>query len=171
MKKISQLSTIILLIGFNYHATSQAKLPPRKWTVEQVKKMATPYGMQDSISETKNVLLLSMDKAFIQSYFKRQVDHKENTKQTNAYLTETANVRTYRDYVNVLKKHSSIRAAILKNRGITEQEQDKLDYEAMKINWRIYRNKSGGLYLERADKPVTEGELKFGKRIDNLPKE
>lgn len=151
-------------------AISQNGLPPRKWTVAQVKEMAKKYNMQDEVSEKNNVILLSLEKEQVESWLKRQYNVKVQRDKFDAYGKETKTVRTYQDYLNLLEKHPYVRAAIVKNRG-GEEVFKKDTKEALKLNWRIYRNANGGLAFERDDRPISSQELSWGQRLDNLPKD
>ncbi len=167
MKKVS-LCIILFFTSLNF-INSQNKVSKKIWTVQQVKEMAKPYNLQDSVSETKNNLLLYMTKSEIVSYFNREVKYREFYKAYTYYREKSKSVRTYSDYFNLLDQVPLIKEDVIKSHG-GEDNYAKFKQDALKYQWRIYKDTNQDLRFIRADTKVTPNELKIGTRVDNLPK-
>jgi hypothetical protein len=173
MKKVfNVLCTCFFLFIFLSLAEAQkvAGKPKQMYTLVEVKEMAKKYNLQDSITSTKRFFLLYFDKNGIEKYLQEESKAIRAKVELLTYLEKTKYVRTFDDDVNLINSLPIIREGIVKSRGGEFQHQLYIR-DARKFKWRIYRNEKGALSFERADEPILEHELKWGKRIDNLAKE
>jgi hypothetical protein len=153
--------------------TNAQKLPVQRvqlWTVDQVKEMAKKYKLQDSVTASNRFFLVYENKQTIDNYLKEESEAIKAIIDLHKYLSKTKYVKTYEDYVKLVNSFPTIRASVVKAHG-GEVKHQKYIAAALKFKWRIYRKEQGALSFERADLPVSEAELTWGKRIDTLVKE
>ena len=161
---------IFIVVPFFAEAQKISEKPKQLWTLQQVKEMAKKYNLQDSITPSNRFFLIYVDKKSIDTYLKEESEAVKAKVELMTYLDKTKYVRTYEDYVNLVNALPTIREGIVAMHGGEFKHQIYIR-DARKYKWRIYRKAQGALSFERADLPVSENELKWGKRIDNLPKE
>ena len=176
MKKANKYFCIIiitLLPIFSYSQNSPNQQLPSKleqlWTINQVKDMSKKYNLQDSVVLKRYSFLLYTSKENMEKYFHREAKAIQLNAEFSAYLSKTKYVRNHDDYEKLLNFFPNVKTDIVKSYG-GEQGFNEYVKEARKYKWRIYRNPKGGLGFWRSDTNITQEELKFGKRVDNLPK-
>ena len=178
MKNSNKYLNIIMLIFLPILSYSQdspkQKEPKLKqlWTLAQVKEMAKKYNLQDSVVLKKYNFLLYTKKRSVEKYFQKEAKEIQIREEFKTYLSKTKNVRTYKDYENLLNSFPNVKQAIAQSQG-GEVAFDKYLKESSKYTWRIYRNKDGGLGFYYANEAIDEEEANYAKRcqrIDNLPK-
>jgi hypothetical protein len=165
MNKLSQILIPLIVMFFTslMYSQNQKKL----WTLEQIKEIAKRYGMEEYVSKTRNTALLYEKKEDVEEYFKEESELFKREKIFQAFSERTKYIRTYDDYLNLLKQYPIVEAEVEKTHG-GKEAFSKYNEIAKKEKWRIYRNKSGGLAFRNAAFPIEAGELNFGKRVDNL---
>ncbi len=146
----------------------QKRYPEDLWTVEEVKKMAEKYNLQDSVSATKNTMLLSSTKEQIDQYFQKLYKFRNETNEYNSFKEKTKFVRTYDDYFKLVESMPLIKADMIQGIGGVEK-YTIYKKDAAKHKWRIYRSIKGELNFVKAEINISEREKKLGQRIDNLP--
>ncbi len=161
------ITFIVLLIFVT--AKGQKRYPEDLWTVEQVKQMAAKYNLQDSISATKNTLLLTMKKEEIEQYFQKVDKFRQETIVYKSFQAKTKLVRSYEDYFKLVESMPLIKDDVVQNLGGTEK-YERYKKEVSKDKWRIYRDQAGNLRFFKASTVIKPAELKMGQRLDNLQK-
>ena len=171
MKKTSKFILVILTLCFlqkNVIGQNNKQLPAMKplWSVEQVKEMAKKYNLHDSISATKNNLLLFMTKEQIENYFKDEFKNRHLIKESKEYRSKTKDVRNYKDFLNLLAQYPTMKAKAELSHG-GKDGFEKYNRDALNIKWQIYRSNDGGLtFINPASKCATD--LSKLQRLDNL---
>ena len=165
--KIFSISFFVICLTF-ITAKGQKRYPEDLWTVEEVKKMAEKYNLQDSVSATKNTMLLTFSKSEIDEYFKEVYKYRAETTEYKKFNEKTKFVRSIDDYYTLVESMRIVKNDVVKSiGGIEKYAMNKKNTK--KYTWRIYRNSNGDLRFVRNDTPVNENEKKLGHRIDNLP--
>jgi hypothetical protein len=170
-KSLNQFCILFILLISSFLAEAQkiAQKPKQLWTIEQVKEMAKKYNLQDSITSTKRFFLIYVNKDDIEKYLREESKAIRAKAELYTYLEKTKYVRTFDDDVNLINSLPTVRETIVASRG-GEFKHQLYIRDARKFKWRIYRSEKGALSFERADEPISEDELKWGKRLDTLPK-
>lgn len=165
IKKCSLL--FIFILCFQYIVICQNQQKPQR-TFEELTEMAKKYGMENKIQ--KKSALMYVDKNYLEEYFQKESKAQKSSSESDAFLTKTANVKTYKDFFDLLNTSPIMKEAFLKSHNWNENEYQKYVDSFSKYKWRIYRNLGGGVAFFRADTKISTSELKNGKRIDRLPK-
>lgn len=155
------------------YQNQSVKKNEKKWTMDQVKSIASKYNLQNHklLTESKNSGLMYSTKEEIEGWCQRVTEFNKEIETYNAYkLLKSQNVRTLEDYFKYIDSFPPMREAYLQAFSSKEEMNKWRDKLRTCKTWRIYRNDKGRLALREGDTPVTKEESLLGKRIDSLPK-
>ena len=144
----------------------------KKWTMEQVKTIASKYNLQNHplLTEAKNSALLYAEKEEIEVWCQNILKVEKSRAESAEFNKNSQYVRNLEDLFKLIDANTSLREAQISSFG-SEAEFNKYRNKLRKYKtWRIYRNVKGGLAIRQGDKPMTKEEGLLGQRIDNLPK-
>ncbi len=169
IKNILPLILIFLLISStSLKSQNQKRYPTDLWTINEVKKMAEKYNLQDSVSATKNTMLLTFSRSEIDEYFKEVYKYRTETTEYKQFNEKTKFVRSINDYYALVESMPIIKNDVVMSMGgIEKYAMNKKNTK--KYTWRIYRNANGDLSFVKDNSPIQENEQKLGQRIDILP--
>ena len=166
---VNKTCAFIVFALFFGHSLCLAQAQKQR-SEQELEIIANQYGLGDMMPMLKNSNLLYANRADVETYFQRESKIKKRSLEFSSLMTKTQNVKTYKDFFNLLEKLPLVREEFLTSHKWTETDYQDYIKSCMKYKWRIYRSTFGGLSFYRADTKLGKEELTQGVRIDNLPK-
>jgi hypothetical protein len=157
----------ILVVCFHFIMIGQEPKKPQL-TIAELTEIAKKYGMENQVS--KNTALIYYDRKFVEQHFQNESHAQKSSNESDKFLEKTINVRTYKDFFNLMDASPFVKEGFLKSHNWNEETYRKYVDSFSKYKWRIYRDRFGGISFYRADTKLSKEELSQGKRIDYLPK-
>ena len=168
MNNTSKLSLSIVFTLAFYVISYCQNNSKQQFSMAELTEIAKKYNMENTVQ--KNTGLMYLDKNKVEEHFQSESKAQIVASETNTFLQKTINVRTAKNYFDLLNTYPIVKAEFLKSHNWTEKNYNDYVATFLKYNWRIYRNSNGGVAFYRADTKVSTSELRNGKRIDSLPK-
>jgi hypothetical protein len=158
---------LILVSWLHFVANGQERQKPQM-TIEELTTIAKKYGLENMVSQNKG--LVYSDKKEVEQYFQNESKAQKSSAEFSLMMTKTKNVRTYKDYFNLLDASPLVKEQFLAAHSWNEEAYQKYVSSFAKYKWRIYRDEFGGISFYRADTKIAKEEPKQSLRIDRLPK-
>lgn len=137
--------TLLILAVLTASSCSEKSewLPAKQLTMEQVRQIASKYGL-DSLADDHNSLLLYCSPEEVEQFFQNQKTSADRNRDINLYLQGTANVHSFEDDLKLIESLPTMKADWIKNKGGIEKFNQWVEKKRAS-KWHIYRDKNGGL--------------------------